>query len=334
MFAKRLLGGMAALAVAGAATAQDVVVRHVEVAPALAPVVTSNCGGGVVYDDSVFESAYGVSGDSVMDSVMVMKFDLPPGDTALDQQCVCFTRVDAGPSSMDFQFVFYDDNGSGGQPGTLLGFANATAEAIPLFPAYQFYSIAFPTGSVTLPDTSLYAGARWQEEDILMCGDRSETTPQRTSFWSPNGASWSDMAVLFSMAIPRAMGIRLDAAAAPTCVPSSTRLCLEGGRFLVEATWETADGRSGVAQVFKLTDDTGYLWFFNPSNVEAVIKIHNACVPPFNRFWVFAGGLTNVRTRIVVTDTKFPELPPKVYVNPQETPFQPIQDNDAFATCP
>jgi hypothetical protein len=47
---------------------------------------------------------------------------------------------------------------------------------------------------------------------------------------------------------------------------------------------------------------------------------------------VFAGGLTNVRTVITVTDTQAHLV--KTYTNPQGTAFQPIQDINAFATCP
>lgn len=118
---------------------------------------------------------------------------------------------------------------------------------------------------------------------------------------------------------------------APTCQPSATALCLGNGRFRVEATFQVAGQPTGQARVVKLTDETGYFWFFDASNVEAVVKVLNAC-PLNNRFWVFAGGLTNVRTVITVTDTV--KGAQKTYINPQGTPFQPIQDTDALATCP
>lgn len=51
----------------------------------------------------------------------------------------------------------------------------------------------------------------------------------------------------------------------------------------------------------QLTGDTGYFWFFNASNVELVVKVLDAC--HFGRFWVFAGGLTNVDVDLTVTDT-------------------------------
>jgi hypothetical protein len=114
------------------------------------------------------------------------------------------------------------------------------------------------------------------------------------------------------------------------CLADGDTLCLNGERFQVEATWETATA-SGKAQVVKLTDETGYLWFFSPSNVEAIVKVLAAC-PLNQRFWVFAGGLTDVRTVIAVIDSQTGAV--RQYINPQGTPFQPIQDTDAFANCP
>lgn len=115
------------------------------------------------------------------------------------------------------------------------------------------------------------------------------------------------------------------------CVSDSETLCLSDDRFEVTVSWETTDGDSGEAGAVALTEDTGYFWFFSDSNVELVVKVLNACSFS-NRIWVFAGGLTNVRTVVTVRDTEAGTT--KTYVNPQSTPFQPIQDTDAFATCP
>ena len=114
------------------------------------------------------------------------------------------------------------------------------------------------------------------------------------------------------------------------CVPGPSTLCLSGGRFKVEGTFDTGT-QHGQAHVVKLTDETGYFWFFSDTNVEAVIKVLNACT--FNqKFWVFAGGLTNVQTTLTVTDSSTGVV--KTYANPQGTAFQPVQDTSAFATCP
>jgi hypothetical protein len=107
-------------------------------------------------------------------------------------------------------------------------------------------------------------------------------------------------------------------------------LCLNDGRFQVAASWYIP-GASGRAHAVQLTNDTGYLWFFDPTNVEVVIKVLDAC-GSFGRFWVFAGGLTNVEVDIIVTDLVTGQT--NTYHNNRDEPFAPLQDTDAFATCP
>jgi len=115
-----------------------------------------------------------------------------------------------------------------------------------------------------------------------------------------------------------------------SCAGLSHVLCLSQDRFQVEAQWRTLSA-TGRAAVVKLTNDTGYLWFFGPDNVEVVIKVLDACAP-FGKFWVFAGGLTDVRVDITVTDTKTGEQ--REYTNLLGVPFAPLQDTEAFDTCP
>jgi hypothetical protein len=115
------------------------------------------------------------------------------------------------------------------------------------------------------------------------------------------------------------------------CVADDTTLCLSGGRFQVRATFRTSQPQTGQAHAVGLTADTGYLWFFADTNVEVVVKVLNAC--SFNsRFWVYAGGLTDVEVIMTVTDTQTGTV--KQYTNPLGTKFAPIQDSSAFATCP
>lgn len=117
---------------------------------------------------------------------------------------------------------------------------------------------------------------------------------------------------------------------APTCTPTATTMCLNNNRFAVSATYETST-QSGSASAVKLTSDSGYLTFFSASNIEVVIKVLDACGVN-SRFWVYAGGLTNVNTVITVRDTKTGAV--KTYTNPANVPFQPIQDVSALTTCP
>ena len=117
---------------------------------------------------------------------------------------------------------------------------------------------------------------------------------------------------------------------AGVCVSNATTLCLNGGRFRVHATFATPQEQAGSATAVAETSDTGMFWFFTPNNLEAIVKVVNGC--SFNqRYWVFAGGLTNVSVTMTVTDTATGSV--RTYTNPQGTPFAPIQDTNAFS-CP
>jgi Leucine-rich repeat (LRR) protein len=118
---------------------------------------------------------------------------------------------------------------------------------------------------------------------------------------------------------------------AGSCAAGSDHLCLSNNRFRVEATWRSRNGESGVGTAIPLTADTGTFWFFDAGNVEMILKVLNAC-PVNGRFWVFAGGLTDVETEIRVTDTMTGAV--RTYKNPQGTAFAPIQDTGAFSGCP
>jgi hypothetical protein len=117
------------------------------------------------------------------------------------------------------------------------------------------------------------------------------------------------------------------------CVSDDDTLCLNGDRFKVEVSWATSANppQSGIGHRVELTPDTGYFWFFASTNVEMVLKVLDACGLN-SRYWVFAGGLTNVKAVITVTDSQTGKV--ATYVNPIDTTFQPIQDTSAFATCP
>jgi hypothetical protein len=118
---------------------------------------------------------------------------------------------------------------------------------------------------------------------------------------------------------------------APSAAQAATNLFLLDDRFEVEATWRTAGGQTGTGTAVRLTDQTGYFWFFAPENIEVVVKALDACAPPFDRFWFFASGLTDTEVTLRVTDLTTGQE--KTYVNPLGRPFQPIQDTGAFDIC-
>ena len=118
-----------------------------------------------------------------------------------------------------------------------------------------------------------------------------------------------------------------------SCVEDGNTLCIQDDRFEVTLDFDPPQGSGGAGNAVELTDDTGYFWFFDAANVESFVKVVDACnVPGFETFWVFAGGLTDLRVEINVCDTETGVL--KTYNNPQRTPFRTVNDTAAFDTCP
>ena len=118
---------------------------------------------------------------------------------------------------------------------------------------------------------------------------------------------------------------------AGSCTDDDTALCLNEGRFRVAVRWGNARGESGDGQAVRLTGDTGYFWFFSENNVEVVIKVLNGCAIGDGAYWVFIGGLTDLRVEVEVEDAEAAET--KTYVNELGTLFVPVSDTEAFLTC-
>jgi hypothetical protein len=116
----------------------------------------------------------------------------------------------------------------------------------------------------------------------------------------------------------------------PSCVGTSSVLCLHHGRFQVQAAWRTAQGAAGTATAFQTTDDSGTFSFFSGNNLELVTKVVDAC-GLVQKVWFFASGLTNVGVDLTVTDTFTGQT--RTYQNPVGTSFQPVLDTAGFAGC-
>ncbi|MEM1250463.1 MAG: hypothetical protein AAGK22_29125 [Acidobacteriota bacterium] len=110
------------------------------------------------------------------------------------------------------------------------------------------------------------------------------------------------------------------------CSAGPQTLCLNGGRFQVDIDWQTGFGTSGRGQAARLTEDTGSFWFFDPENVEVVVKVLDARGVN-GRFWVFYGSLSSVAYQMTVTDTVTGAV--KVYRNETGT-FASAGDTQAF----
>jgi hypothetical protein len=118
-------------------------------------------------------------------------------------------------------------------------------------------------------------------------------------------------------------------ATAPLPFPAAP-LLLNGGRFMVESTWWTTAWETGSGAPYPITADSGAFTFFDPANIEVLVKVLDGCA--INQsYWVFVAGLTDLWVGLTVTDTE--TLETKIYSNTAGVPFAPVLDTDAFALC-
>jgi hypothetical protein len=292
---------------------------------------SADCSDGVRYDDGSFESGLGWK-NTVSSGSYVMRIDPPFSPARLDSVCLCWSSNEpVAGGTVNFSINVWD--GSAGSPGALLGtVAGQQAAGVTTNGHFFRYDLSSAGISVAGP---VFIGPSWNPSSqaatpYFLCEDESFATPVQPAYATSTGGTPSTPVFLLD-ALYSAFGIRANFSDSATCIASDTALCLNQGRFKVEASFLAPGQPQGTAHVVKLTNETGYLWFFDAGNVEAVIKVIDACA--FNqKFWVYAGGLTNVQVTLTVTDTKNGTV--KVYTNPQGKAFQPILDSSAFATCP
>ena len=111
-----------------------------------------------------------------------------------------------------------------------------------------------------------------------------------------------------------------QAVARAACTPTSTSVCLLGGRFRTEVK------RNGAAQpAVAFSDIAGTFWFFASANPEVAVKVIDGR-PVNGRYWVFFGPLTDQAYQVVVTDTNTGAV--KTYNSPP--PYCGIADTSAF----
>ena len=98
------------------------------------------------------------------------------------------------------------------------------------------------------------------------------------------------------------------------CVFDPITLCLGDGRFRARVVWGTSIIPSTFGLARAITTATGAFWFFDPTNLELVVKVLDGRSVN-GKFWVFYGSLTNVEFTLTVTDTLTGAV--KTYFNPQ-----------------
>jgi PKD repeat protein len=189
--------------------------------------------------------------------------------------------------------------------------------------------------SVTFTDTSTNTPTSWSWNfgDPASGTSNTSTSQNPTHVFAAAGTyTVTETATNAAGSNTATKSVTVSAGGASVCTPDATTLCLTGGRFMVQMVWTKPDNSSGDGNAVKLTDDSGYFWFFDPTNIEAVMKVLNGCSIN-NAYWVFLAGLTNVEVATTVTDTQTGAV--YTNTNPQGTAFAPVQATNALPTsCP
>jgi hypothetical protein len=110
------------------------------------------------------------------------------------------------------------------------------------------------------------------------------------------------------------------------CAVSDQTLCFQDRRFRAVMEWFPTGGDITSGQAFPITDKTGGFWFFDPTNLELVVKVLDG--RSINgKFWVLYGSLTNVEFFLIITDTLTGTV--KSYFNPRGQ-LASVADTSAF----
>jgi sugar lactone lactonase YvrE len=187
-----------------------------------------------------------------------------------------------------------------------------------------------PAGTVWVADRAAHAIRKVTPAGVVTTVGGSGTRGSAdgigtdASFFGPTGITVDTSGNLY-VADRYNNAIRLgQPAAATVCTPGTGTLCLLGGRFKVTADYADYGGGRGAGKAVSLTADTGYFWFFDSANVEAVVKMVPFCGSGTDNVAVYAGGLTDLDVTLHVTDTRTGTT--KDYRNPLGDLFTLIRD--------
>jgi len=191
---------------------------------------------------------------------------------------------------------------------------------------------------LTLAGDAVYFAARTPghgEELWVTDGTEEGTRLVHDIYPGPRGSNPTELTVvgdkLYFVADDGLIGrevwmLPLGGSAGPPCRASDEALCLQDGRFKVEARWQDFRDRHGTGKAVSLTEDTGYFWFFDEDNVEAVLKVLDGRANN-DHFWSFYGALTNVEYWLTVTDSETGLT--RRYYNPRRN-FASVGDTISF----
>ena len=223
----------------------------------------------------------------------------------------------------------------------LPGQGRSPAFAIPIADdagQFSFFSTSNPELVVKIVDGSVFNGKVW-----LFVGPTSnvlyavEVLDRQTGaakiYINPGGTLAS---VADTSGFPADVGVgdppiaSLDLAQAfegpSPCGGVPETACLYLNRFRIDIHWRTNDGREGDARTLPLSSFGSAFWFFGSNSPEYLVKVLDGRLIN-GHFWVFIGSLTNVESRVTITDSKTGAA--RTYFNPAGA-MMSLVDSEAF----
>lgn len=255
--------------------------------------------------------------------------------TATDERTIAETlRIVGEHVAIDPRRTAVAGHSAGGAYAYLLAYSETTWSAVFILSS-PFYTVPAVTDSSYTAPLRMYYGTK--DPNYATARSRLQTQWNRLGIpWEedvqqnfghnswPTSSMTAGFLFLVSHSRPGPGG--------EACVPSATTLCLGGGRFRAEVTWEDFAGKTGAGTVVP-TDSpgSGLFWFFDPASWELMIKVIDGCAVN-GRHWVFAAATTNVHYVLTVTDTTTGRS--RRYENPSGVVSPAITDTGTFSDCP
>ena len=174
--------------------------------------------GQLIYDDGTFENGYGWN-VTVTEGRAVLMFTPPSYPWNFNTVCFAFTQNSS--TTLNFDIVIYDDDGTAGAPGTIItAVTGLTATNIPAWPTLGWYDYAVSVPQLT--SGSWFIGIRWNNvptyPGTFVGADETIANPHQPGWaWNNVDNTWIEYQTWYPNY--RALGIRTLGSSGPPIGP-------------------------------------------------------------------------------------------------------------------